>query len=198
MYTCIERTRAGNLYRAGSLLLAQLPGETQALSTFSTLVLFLRNCVDCPPIRSSCCVFSTYFLLFSSSGNHTLKPFVLGLRHKHISHSTASAQCFVHARLVTFSVCHSLSQLAVTYSSLRGTSIDTFQWYFTEGAETSQDLVHTFLARIDEVNNETRAVAETNPDGLRIAQVLDQERRRSGPRRFVGESSSSLQSMSLR
>ena len=55
-------------------------------------------------------------------------------------------------------------------------------------AYTSVDLVRTFLARIDEVNPSTHAVTEINPNALKIAQALDEERKVSGPRRLVNNS----------
>jgi amidase len=50
---------------------------------------------------------------------------------------------------------------------------------------TSRDLVLYYLDRIDALNRkgpDLRAIIEVNPDALRIAAQLDEERRRSGPR----------------
>lgn len=44
------------------------------------------------------------------------------------------------------------------------------------GRFTSVQLVKTFLARIKEVDHIFHSVIETNPDALRIAQELDEER----------------------
>ncbi|KAF2106409.1 amidase signature domain-containing protein [Lophiotrema nucula] len=46
-----------------------------------------------------------------------------------------------------------------------------------EGSFTSVQLVEAYLARIEEVNDEFRAVIETNPDAMEIARRLDEERR---------------------
>lgn len=51
------------------------------------------------------------------------------------------------------------------------------------GRFTSVQLVKTFLARITEVNHIFHSVIETNPDALRIAQELDEERSLSQKRR---------------
>ncbi|KAF7865384.1 hypothetical protein EAF04_006360 [Stromatinia cepivora] len=65
---------------------------------------------------------------------------------------------------------------------IRDASIETLQQHLSDGTLTSEHLVRTYLARISEVNNETHAVVETNPEALMIARRLDQERKISGPR----------------
>jgi amidase len=45
-----------------------------------------------------------------------------------------------------------------------------------DGLFTSVELTRAYLARIDEVNNDFRAVTEVNPDALDIAAQLDSER----------------------
>ncbi len=49
---------------------------------------------------------------------------------------------------------------------------------------SSVDLVEAYLARIDEAK-EFCAVLETNPDALRVARELDEERLRTGSRRLA-------------
>ena len=44
------------------------------------------------------------------------------------------------------------------------------------------DLVKTYIARIEEVNEEFSAVLEINSDAVSIAKELDDERNRSGRR----------------
>lgn len=44
------------------------------------------------------------------------------------------------------------------------------------------DLVNAYLARIEEVNEEIKAVIEVNPDAISIAEALDHELEHSGPR----------------
>lgn len=44
------------------------------------------------------------------------------------------------------------------------------------GQFTSVQLVKTFLARIKEVDNIFRSILEINPDAIRVAQELDEER----------------------
>lgn len=47
---------------------------------------------------------------------------------------------------------------------------------------TSVDIVKAYLARIEESNDEFRSVIEINPDAVRAAKLLDEERHRSGRR----------------
>jgi amidase len=47
---------------------------------------------------------------------------------------------------------------------------------------TSVDLVKAYIARIEECNEEFRAVLQINPDAVHVAKLLDQERGRSGRR----------------
>ncbi|KAL6308516.1 amidase [Sparassis latifolia] len=55
-------------------------------------------------------------------------------------------------------------------------TIDDLQFGLAQGTFTSVDLVKAYFARIEEVNNITHAVIETNPDALAIAASLDAER----------------------
>jgi amidase len=44
------------------------------------------------------------------------------------------------------------------------------------------DIVKAYIARIEESNEEFRAVIEINRDAIRAAELLDEERHRSGSR----------------
>ena len=61
-------------------------------------------------------------------------------------------------------------------------TIGELQDAMRSGAMTSRQLVESYRARIGEMDRELRAVLELNPDALAIADALDAERRRSGPR----------------
>jgi amidase len=50
------------------------------------------------------------------------------------------------------------------------------------GRFTSVDIVKAYIARIEESNEEFRSVIEINPDAVRAAELLDEERHRSGSR----------------
>jgi amidase len=50
------------------------------------------------------------------------------------------------------------------------------------GKFTSVDLVKAYIARIEESNEEFWSVLEINPDAIRVAELLDRERSRSGSR----------------
>jgi amidase len=50
------------------------------------------------------------------------------------------------------------------------------------GATTSRQLVEGYRARIAEMDHDLRAVLELNPDALAIADAMDAERKKSGPR----------------
>ena len=50
------------------------------------------------------------------------------------------------------------------------------------GKFTSVDLVKAYTARIEECNEEFRSVLQLNPDAVHVAELLDQERGRSGRR----------------
>jgi amidase len=50
------------------------------------------------------------------------------------------------------------------------------------GATTSRQLVEGYRARIAEMDHDLRAVLELNPDALTIADAMDAERKKSGPR----------------
>lgn len=53
---------------------------------------------------------------------------------------------------------------------------------FDNGHFTSVHLVKAYIARIDEVNEQFKAILEINKDALSIAKDLDDERKRSGRR----------------
>jgi amidase len=56
-------------------------------------------------------------------------------------------------------------------------SISQLQDYLSKAAFTSKDLVQCYLRRIELVNPYVKAVIETNPDALDIADKLDEERK---------------------
>lgn len=55
-------------------------------------------------------------------------------------------------------------------------TLDDIATGLDNGHFTSVQLVKTFLARIKEVDHIFHSVIETNPDAIRIAQELDDER----------------------
>lgn len=64
-------------------------------------------------------------------------------------------------------------------------SLRELQAALTAGKVTSRALCEQYLARIEALNAkgpELRAILETNPDALQLADALDQERRDTGPR----------------
>lgn len=61
--------------------------------------------------------------------------------------------------------------------SLANITLDDIHYGFSKGYFNSEDLVTAYLARIAESNERFRAVIETNPDALAIAQGLDAEYR---------------------
>ncbi|KAI1617985.1 glutamyl-tRNA amidotransferase subunit A [Exophiala viscosa] len=61
-------------------------------------------------------------------------------------------------------------------------SIESLQFHLAQGHFSSEDLVRTYLGRIDEVNSQIHAVAEVNRDAIAIAQTLDHERSIQGSR----------------
>ncbi|ORX75788.1 amidase signature enzyme [Basidiobolus meristosporus CBS 931.73] len=65
---------------------------------------------------------------------------------------------------------------------LEEASIDQIQTYLKQGRLTSRQIVQCYLARIKQINPHIRAVIETNPDVLQIADDLDCERKEKGPR----------------
>ncbi|KAI1121099.1 putative amidase [Nemania abortiva] len=67
--------------------------------------------------------------------------------------------------------------------SLRNATIAELSSLLENGSVKSVDLTKTYLARIAEVNDYFRAVIETNPDAVEIAQALDLEQTRTGKRR---------------
>src|SRR5262245_207597 len=59
---------------------------------------------------------------------------------------------------------------------LEGLSIDQMQQKFAAGELTSKQVVKLYLdriAKLDQSGPELRAVLETNPDALRIAEMMD-------------------------
>ena len=68
---------------------------------------------------------------------------------------------------------------------LEETTIAALQERMTSGEWTARSVTEAYLARIDQLNLRgpaLRAVLETNPDALAIADELDRERQRQGPR----------------
>lgn len=64
-------------------------------------------------------------------------------------------------------------------------SVEQLQDAMTRGRITSKELVTLYLARIREIDKagpRINAVIEVNPDALAIAEALDKERKRKGPR----------------
>ena len=61
-------------------------------------------------------------------------------------------------------------------------SISQLQDYLSNEAFTSRELVQCYLHRIELVNPHVKAVIETNPDALDIADKLDKERKHSHAR----------------
>ena len=55
-------------------------------------------------------------------------------------------------------------------------SISQIQDYLSKATFTSKDLTQCYLKRIELLNPRLKAVIETNPDALDIADKLDQER----------------------
>ena len=74
---------------------------------------------------------------------------------------------------------------AVDEFALEEATIAALQERMTTGEWTARSLTEAYLARIDQLNLQgptLRAVLETNPDALAIADVLDRERQTQGPR----------------
>ena len=66
-----------------------------------------------------------------------------------------------------------------------GDAVAQLQSQMSSGATTSHKLVEQFLARIDAIDKHgptLNSVIEVNPDALKIADELDAERARKGPR----------------
>ncbi|KAK5630596.1 hypothetical protein RRF57_006311 [Xylaria bambusicola] len=63
--------------------------------------------------------------------------------------------------------------------SIEELSIAQLQCHLAKGSFTSRDLTQCYLTRIELVNPHIRAVIETNPDALKIADELDTERERN-------------------
>ncbi|KAI0513013.1 amidase signature domain-containing protein [Xylaria bambusicola] len=62
--------------------------------------------------------------------------------------------------------------------SIEELSITQLQCHLAKGSFTSRDLTQCYLRRIELVNPRIKAVIETNPDALKIADELDAERER--------------------
>jgi amidase len=62
------------------------------------------------------------------------------------------------------------------------TTVADLQTGMQSGRWTAHGIAEQYLARIDQVDKQTHAVIETNPDALRIADALDAERKAKGPR----------------
>jgi amidase len=65
---------------------------------------------------------------------------------------------------------------------LAETTVADLQNGMQSGRWTARGIAEQYLARIDQVDKQTHAVIETNPDALRIADALDAERKAKGPR----------------
>ncbi|MFY9826535.1 MAG: amidase family protein, partial [Thermoanaerobaculia bacterium] len=68
---------------------------------------------------------------------------------------------------------------------LEETTIAALQEGMKSGRHTARSIVEAYLGRIEELNRkgpELRAVIETNPEALAIADALDSERKAKGPR----------------
>src|SRR5579862_8167452 len=65
---------------------------------------------------------------------------------------------------------------------LAETTVADLQAGMQSGRWTAHGIAEQYLARITEVDKQTHAVIETNPDALRIADALDAERKSKGPR----------------
>jgi amidase len=77
------------------------------------------------------------------------------------------------------------AEVAVDDFFLEETTIAALQEGMTTGEWTARSVTETYLARIEQLNLQgpsLRAVLETNPDALAIADELDRERRTEGPR----------------
>jgi amidase len=74
---------------------------------------------------------------------------------------------------------------SATPFELEEATISGLQAGMRSGRWTARSLVESYLSRIEELNRkgpELRAVIETNPEALAIADALDEERRLKGPR----------------
>ncbi|EXJ94079.1 hypothetical protein A1O1_02472 [Capronia coronata CBS 617.96] len=70
----------------------------------------------------------------------------------------------------------------VSLPQLSHTTLSELQDGLQSGAFTSEDLVRTYLKRIEEVNDRVHAVVEVNSSAVETARALDEERRLHGHR----------------
>jgi amidase len=68
-----------------------------------------------------------------------------------------------------------------TIPNLHDCTLFALERGLNQGDFTSVQLVEAYLARIAEVDHEFKSVIETNPDAVKIAQALDEERKTLGP-----------------
>ncbi|HET9445121.1 MAG TPA: amidase family protein, partial [Steroidobacteraceae bacterium] len=70
------------------------------------------------------------------------------------------------------------------HHDVAGSSIARLQSLMSSGRLSAQELLNIYLRRIHLIDEklDLRSIIQLNPDARRIAQQLDQERRRSGPR----------------
>lgn len=109
-----------------------------------------------------------------------------------MNRASRTLTCPAFAWLALFALCAGCAgphradpPAAATAFELEELSITDLQAAMTSGRYTSRQLVELYLQRIEDIDREgpaLRAIIETNPDALMIADALDTERRRSGPR----------------
>lgn len=69
--------------------------------------------------------------------------------------------------------------------SLRDMTLDDMQKGLGDGEFTSEDLVRTYLKRVEEVNHIVRAITELDPSALEESKILDEERGRGNVRGYL-------------
>ena len=119
-------------------------------------------------------------------------PFSVGvlMSHEIPAPSTLDRRSFLASSLAVGSatlVAQSTKGTAPTMASfhLEEATLDELRIGLEAGRWTSQDLVSKYLARIgalDQAGPALRSVIEVNPDALALAQQLDAERKKTGPR----------------